>query len=421
LKPVSLSGFEVMPDREGGWAVRFSDQRSPGEGPARRKYIAGSPFAARLPDDLGPRQDGQLDSTHNRADYLVITHPAFAQAAQALAAFHQERGLESMVVSTEEIYDQFGSGRPSIEAIRDLVRTARTHWERSPKYVLLMGSSTVDSNGYLANGEIDFLPTPFWRTADYGYEAASDGWYVAEEDGITPTAMIGRLPVRSPEEALVVVDKIVHFNGSLPQPTGRTLFVADRPEPITQATFELRAEMLVDSCIPDHLGAERLFMDSSPTPTDDLLLLLDQGVDVLSYQGHAFVEGWSSPPVITSGLADELKNSHLFLLLSWSCFDGAFTGPWGDALAWAMVRRPHGGAAAAVSGSSLSNATGVDVLAKVTLCRLTAVNAMTLGEALRDAKLVLSGIDDRLDDTLATFNLLGDPATPNPWAPTCGP
>jgi hypothetical protein len=120
--------------------------------------------------------------------------------------------------------------------------------------------------------------------------------------------------------------------------------------------------------------------------------------------------------MVTTESASRFTNQHLFLLLSFSCFDGAFTGPWGQALSWAFVNNPDGGALAAVAASSLTDPAAVELLSEQILCHLTSGQASTLGEALAEAERILTGLNPALDDVVSTFNLLGDPATPNPWA-----
>ncbi|MFC1654638.1 C25 family cysteine peptidase, partial [Myxococcota bacterium] len=336
------------------------------------------------------------------ADYLIVTHKDFIAAAKQLSRFHRARGLRTRIVTTELAYDLFGHGRPSPRAIRNIIR------EAGPAYVLLLGGATVDSNDYLGEGNTDFVPAPFVKTSGFGYEAAADGWFAPV--GVA----VGRLAVRSSAEATTVVEKITSWHGSH-QPAGSALFVADRDEAI-QECFEDMADSLIGTCVPGSLHPERLFVRSSQDPGGDFSALVGQGMDVVTFMGHAFLTGWSNPPMVTTESAGRFTNEHLFLLLSFSCFDGAFTGPWGESLSWALVSNPDGGALAAVAASSLTNPSAVELLSEQILCQLTSGEAATFGEALAKAERMLSGLSPALDDVISTFNLLGDPATPNPWA-----
>jgi len=399
-EPVVLTGFEVTDDGQGGYFLQFSDSLPRPDGWECRTYLVAALPVAPVPRLLGNWK--AVDTFRLTADYLIITHEGFKAAAKQLSAFHRARGLKTRIVTTEAAYDTYGHGRPSPRAIREIIRKAR------PAYVLLLGGATVDSNDCLGQGNADFVPAPFVKTAGYGYEAASDGWYVG------PGVAIGRLAVRTSAEALAVVDKITSWQAA-GVPAGNALFVADTDEQ-NPGIFEKMADRLIAACMPEWLNSERLQVDSSQEPGNDFIAHVGRGADVVAFMGHAFLTGWSNPPMVTSESAGLLSNQHLFLLLSLSCFDGAFTGPWGEALSWALVSNPDGGALAAVAASSLTDPWAIDMISEQLLCQLTSGQASTLGEALDKAEQAVSGLAPAIQDAILTFNLLGDPATPNPWA-----
>ena len=391
-RPVVLTGFEAAGD-----TLVFRDEAS-----GRRDYLVAVPAAAPAPETLGLLRRFDFSFLQQSADYLIVTHPDFLGAAKRLNAYQWSRGLRACIAVTSHIYDTYSHGRPDPRAIRDLVRMA------APSYLLLLGGATVDSNDRLGAGNRDFVPAPFVVTVKQGWEAAADGWYAGEN-----ATAVGRLAVASPDEARAVVDKII-AQQSLP-PLGRMVVVADRDADVP-TRFEDMADALMRACLPGSLEADRLSVGDSQDPGAELKALADAGTDVIAFAGHAFLTGWSSPPLVTVDDAAGYANQHKFLLLSFSCFDGAFTGPWGEALAWSFVRNPDGGAAAALASSSLTDHWAVRMLSEQVLCQLTSGEAATVGQAVLHARKVLCGLNPALDDALATFNLLGDPATPNPWA-----
>jgi peptidase C25-like protein/hemolysin type calcium-binding protein len=387
-QPVELSGFVRDAD-----TLTFKDTL-----PGQRTYLLAKKASDAVPKIMGPER--KINTAHLAADYLVITHPDFSQAAGLLAAHHNARGLETLIVTTEQAYDTFNHGRPSPQAINDLI-----NWV-APAQVLLLGGATVDSNDHLGVGNADFVPAHFVKTAGHNYEAASDRSYVP--DGTA----IGRLAVQTPQQALAVVAKITGWQAE--HKTGRMLFVADK-DINDYSRFERSTEYLIDTCAADSSQVERLYVSSSPDPGVELQTRADKGIDLVTFKGHAFMTGWSSPPMVTTAEAAGYENDRKFLLLSFTCFDGAFTGPWGEALAWGFVRNPDGGAIAALASSSLTDPHAIGLFAEQVVCQLTSGKAATLGQALQNAGHTLSGLTPALDDSLATFNILGDPATPNPW------
>jgi hypothetical protein len=402
--PIRLTNAGVTP-RSPGYAVRFQDSHAPGDTP--RRYLVVERAAAKIPSPLGP----VAPITPQAAGILIIAAPEFQDAAARLAVLRQP--LAPRVVSPEGIFDALSFSRPSPEAIKAFLQATRALGAPALKHVVLLGGSTVDSNNVLGTSDPDWIPAPFWITSGHGYEAASDGWYVTSEDG-GPWAAIGRLAVQSPAEAAGVIDKLAA------QPAGASfgenLLVADPDEVTPRERYSFaKAAAELGALMPDKSVVTLLRIDELPDPAAALRAALEAGVDTVHFFGHAYQEGWSSPAILTSSDAGALANPLPFLAFSWSCFDGAFTGPWGDALAWALVRHPTAGAIASVAGSSLTHPASVQLFAREVQRALTA-GVPTLGEAVRLAKARLAGLSPGLDDTLATFNLLGDPASPNPWA-----
>ncbi|HUU03686.1 MAG TPA: C25 family cysteine peptidase [Myxococcota bacterium] len=406
--PVRLTGFDSTPG-----IIRFADSLPAlGRKTTRRYLVVATDAPLPRPSCLGALTSRDLSSPALGTDYLVITHPAFRTAADHLAMFQAGRGLASLVVTTGEIYDHFGDGRPAPGPIRELIQTAVSNWSSTPRFVLLLGGSTVDSNSVLPGSPPDFVPAPFVRTAR-GYEAASDGWYVDD------SAAIGRLAVADQAQAVALVDKIIGAYGQSGQPDDSFLFVADDYDPYSSdpsTEFEQEANGIIEACLPAGIEARRMFKSQSADPVGELRADIELGPDAVSYMGHAYLSGWSSGPVLlNTTTAAELSNARPFLLLSFTCFDGAFVGPWADSLAWALVRNPSGGAYLATAASSLSEPEALRRVAGQLVCRLTSQTALTIGETLMQVKLDLAGISRATDDLLATYNLLGDPAMPNPW------
>ncbi|RME23288.1 MAG: hypothetical protein D6806_11555, partial [Deltaproteobacteria bacterium] len=91
--------------------------------------------------------------------------PAGQKAAAADWCWLQRNlGRTCVEIFTDEIYDNYSYGRPGAEPIRQFLRQARTNWAVRPGYLLLLGSASVDPNGYTGQGAPDLVPTFFYRT-----------------------------------------------------------------------------------------------------------------------------------------------------------------------------------------------------------------------------------------------------------------
>ena len=86
-----------------------------------------------------------LHSTHNAADYIIITHHSFLQDVQPLADFRSQQGLRTKIVDIQNIYDEFNHGILDPNAIREFLSYAYHNWQPpAPTYVFLVGDTNVD-------------------------------------------------------------------------------------------------------------------------------------------------------------------------------------------------------------------------------------------------------------------------------------
>jgi hypothetical protein len=76
---------------------------------------------------------------------IIVTHPSFKEEALRLAA-HREghSGWTTTVVTTEEVYNEFSSGRQDVSAIRDFARHLYNKNPSALKALLLIGKASYD-------------------------------------------------------------------------------------------------------------------------------------------------------------------------------------------------------------------------------------------------------------------------------------
>jgi hypothetical protein len=90
---------------------------------------------------------------------------------------------------------------------RDFLQLAATGWRVRPQAVLLVGDASFDPRNYLGFGNSDFVSTRMIETA--AFKTASDDWLTDFKETGFATIPAGRLPVRTPADAALVVSKIV--------------------------------------------------------------------------------------------------------------------------------------------------------------------------------------------------------------------
>ncbi|RYD58343.1 MAG: type IX secretion system sortase PorU [Sphingobacteriales bacterium] len=162
---------------------------------------------------------------HGQVDYIIVTPTAFANEAIELASFHEKRrGLRTIVASPEQIYNEFSSGSQDISAIRDFARMfydrAGTNVAEMPKYLLLFGDASYDYRNRVANNT-NFVPT-FETAESFSFISSycNDDFFgfLDDNENIENISIahtldigVGRLPIKSRNEAKDVVNKIKHY------------------------------------------------------------------------------------------------------------------------------------------------------------------------------------------------------------------
>jgi hypothetical protein len=97
------------------------------------------------PLEIREEQPSELMNEDIGADYIIVTHGDFITDVQPLADHRAGKGLRTMVVDVEDVYDEFNHGVMHPEAIRDFLAYARNRWEApAPLYVLLVGDGHYD-------------------------------------------------------------------------------------------------------------------------------------------------------------------------------------------------------------------------------------------------------------------------------------
>jgi hypothetical protein len=122
--------------------------------------------------------------------------------------------------------------------------------------------------------------------------------------------------------------------------------------------------------------------------------------------GHGSEEGWRGD-TFTSADAGALTNGfRLPFVVAMTCLNGFFQDVYSDSLAEALLKAKQGGAVAVWTSSGLTEPDKQAVMNKELVRLLFNGEKLTLGEATKRAKAVISDPDVR-----RTWILFGDPTT----------
>jgi len=415
LRPIRLTSFQVT-----GQQVVLGD---PSEGGPRRYYVAAEE-AIRAPDRVRPREDPwgfHAAGGFTGADYLIITHPAFVEALTPLVSLRQSQGRSVAVINVLGIYDAYGDGRPDPEVIRQFIADAYAHWNPRPVYVLLVGDGSFDPKQYRSGSPPTFIPPYLLDVSSAGGETAADNRYVCVDgDDNLPDLLLGRLPVKSADEARAVVGKILDYE-TRPLPGGwnsNVLLIADDPD---GAGDFIRLSESSASWVRDPFTILRRYCTGSDPYRSDcpeaeaaairsaLLSDWNQGALLIQYAGHSSWHQWAVERFFHLDDLPALRHPRrLPILVEATCFTSAFHRP-EPTLDEALILHPEGGAVAAWGPTGLGASAGHHRLSDGFFQAVFSDTVATVGEATLAGKFNLLATP-LWNDLADTFVLLGDPA-----------
>lgn len=359
-------------------------------------------------------------SPSNGADYIIVTHPSLVEAVEPLRAFHTSTGKRTVVVTTRQIYDEFGDGTMDPAAIRAFVQYAYQTWQPPrPTYLLLAGDATYDPLNFEGYGTPTLVPTMLDNYDVWIGETASDNAFVAVDGSDdVPDLLVGRLPASTPAELAAMVNKILAYNRA-PRGTGewtrKFLLTADAPD--AAGNFYALTDDVVRDYFPDATVLTRLFADRDVSTSEQAQARfkadVQAGQAVVQYIGHAEKVRWGIKlPLFVSANVPELTNQQLPLFLAWTCWTGYFINPKPAlfGLSELTLRQPVGGSIAEIAPTGLDVATGHDAITRGVYDALFNRHEARVGQLLVAGKLNLLNTLPQYRRLANTFLLLGDPA-----------
>ena len=340
----------------------------------------------------------------NRGDYLIIAPDELASAVKPLSDYRYSVGMQSKVVTVDDIMNEFNFGLSSPEAIKQFLTYAYKYWSRKPKYVLLAGGGTWD---YRDNeGEGGNLIPPAMVPTSYGLSTSDN--YLADINGDhVPEMAIGRLPVLTPQEMQNVIAKIKAFEAASGR---RVILVADNPD--DGGDFPLDSETIA-GLFPSSYTLEKVYLGEYPSTELARMTLfnyINAGSVFFNYIGHASFDMFTAEGLFTSDDIAPLANgTGLPVVTAMTCTAGEFAIPGYPSISQLMVLQNGGGAVAFWSATGLSDNAEAKILNWEFYNAVFNGNKKVLGDAVLQAfgKYKTSGSMPFMMDI---YTILGDPA-----------
>jgi hypothetical protein len=317
-------------------------------------------------------------------DMVIVFPESFRNEVQILAEHRKTKDkLDVLMLSTEEIYNEFSSGSPDPTAIRDLCRFFYQKDKSKFRYLLIFGDGSYDykniSSFSFVNKKLEvpayqsresMEPVYSYSSDDYfGFLEDHEGewkegysennfWYKSREDDHTLDIGIGRIPAKSKEEAKAVVNKLLYYDSISKSPgnwKNRISFVADDKD----YNIHQRDAEGLSSIVSTKSRAfliQKLYLDAypmisspngsrSPKATEALQKAVEDGSFIINYNGHGSEDGWAEEKLLTTPQITHWRNlKNLPLFFTATCQFGKFDNPSLVSGAELALLNPSGGA-----------------------------------------------------------------------------
>ena len=404
-----------------------------------RQFVAVDPSGAfptpEFVEDVSNQDLHALDHT----DLIIVTNADLLAEANDLASFHQSRGLKTVVVDKAKIYNEFGSGKADISAIRDFIKMfydrAGTDSTKLPKYLTLFGDGSFD---YKDRVKDNYNIVPTYQSYQSVYPLSSytsDDFFGCLDDtegGDMNSVQrgdiaIGRLPVINQTEAKGVVEKIKRYKSNLALGLWRNIITTigddgeDNNGTIHQDQADFSGEYVRNN-FPSY-NVEKIILDAfqqQKTPAGDrypdvnkaILNRINEGTLAISYTGHGGVNNWAHERIFNISDILNLNNKfRLPLFVTATCEFSRFDDPEKKTAGEFLITNPDGGAIALITTVRAVYSDANDALQNALFAKLfQSIDGRkpTLGELMTRTKNSIMGATD-IENT-RKFVLLGDAA-----------
>ena len=184
-----------------------------------RTYVVFDEYSYLTPVNIAEVANQDLHGAPE-ADLVIVTLEAYRDQAERLAALHELfDGMATLVVSDQEVFNEYSSGMRDPMAIRSLLRDLKQrHPARPPRYLILFGKGTYDNRNLLGSS----VPTMVTYETVFSFD--SDGNSYASDDMLgylsatghgsaseTLEVSVGRMPAKNSDEATLLVDKVERY------------------------------------------------------------------------------------------------------------------------------------------------------------------------------------------------------------------
>lgn len=361
-----------------------------------RHFIAFRDQNYLVPTRVGRVPNQDLHATVSSPDLVIVCPPEFQSAAQRLANARAQEGLDVIICSPQQVFNEFSSGMRDATAIKRLMRMLYDRAaapEEMPRYLLLFGDGSYN-NFSLAFSNQNWVPSYQTEDAiDYSRSYTSDDYFAlldANEGESTADLVdigVGRIVAHSAQQANEVVDKILSYDkqqllstasssctttgdGGIADWRTHVLFVSDDQE---GDTFESiihmdQSDFLARRVETEHayLNTEKIYLDAYqqittpggeryPQAVADLRDKVQKGMLLVNYIGHGGEVGWGHERLLDNTTIMGWSNKdRLPLFMTATCEFSRWDDPGRTSAGELVLLNPNGGGVALFTTTRLA-------------------------------------------------------------------
>ena len=395
------------------------------------EYIAFNTSGHLTPNLKGSVLNQNIHNTSANTEFIIVCHPDFLSAADRLANFHLEKDdIISVVVTPQQIYNEFSSGMQDVSAIRDFLKFQYDKQDSQFKYLLLFGDGSFDPKNRIANNT-NYIPTYQSVNSTHPTDSyVTDDYFglLDDDEGLFNNDLvdigIGRFPASTTLEANILVDKVERYYESLSFGSWRNdiVFIADDGDALDGNTHMWQADSLANHVSDnyDEINIQKIYLDNyeqeatpgGPRSEDAQNAInnkLNQGALLVNYTGHGGPLGWTQERILEIDQIQKWDNlNNLPLFMTATCKFSYFDNPAEKSAGEYVLLNPEGGSIALLSTTRLVySAPNYNLNTKFiqTVFAKQDGEFPRLGDVFKTTK-VLSGSSSNNRN----FTLLGDPA-----------
>jgi len=356
----------LTPDPANASVCKFQAAQATG---SVREYAVVGPKGFMTPGNVKRISNSNLHGTSNAAAFVIISPPDFVSEAERLGTYREQHdALKTVVVTTDQIFNEFSVGMLDPIAIRDFLKYAQRNWSDSLQYVLLFGAGSYDYKKVKYQVTNWVPPYESLESNDQIQTLASDDYYVML-DPASPRISLptGRLPVHSLQEAKDVVDKIIAYEASAPFDSWRDRITFAADDGLTStgddgSTHTYQSDQLAETYTPNSFQKDKTYLIQypavitstgrrMPTANQAIVDAINRGTLILNWTGHGNTDQWAHEKVFADD-EDFVKianTGRLFLCVAATCDYARYDYPSSVSAGEQLIIMPNRGAIGVVT------------------------------------------------------------------------